>query len=129
MPFGALAAIAAVLADRVGLGLAFIAWAYASRVAQSVIVGFATLGDQQALSNCWLYPLRDLVGFAHWCVSYAGTSIVWRGERFALLDGGRMRAEQAAAARLRPHPLAARTHARVLRPERVAGADPGESKG
>ena len=127
MPFGALAAIAAVLADRVGLGLIFIAWAYASRVAQSVIVGFATLGDQQALSNCWLYPLRDLVGFAHWCVSYAGTSIVWRGERFELLRGGRMRAEQAAVAR--PRPLTARTHAGGLRPEQAASADPGESKG
>jgi ceramide glucosyltransferase len=128
MPFGALSAIAAMLSHHSGLGLALAAWAYASGVAQSVVVGFATLGDRQALSYCWLYPLRDLVGFALWCVSYTGTSIVWRGERYELLRGGRMRADRVATRR-RPRPLQARTDAYGFRPERAAGADSRESKG
>jgi ceramide glucosyltransferase len=52
-------------------------------------VGAGVLGDRQVLANLWLLPLRDLVGFAVWVWSFAGNSIVWRGERF-LLKGGRL---------------------------------------
>jgi ceramide glucosyltransferase len=39
---------------------------------------------------CWLYPVRDLLGFFLWCASFLGTEIVWRGERYELRAGGKM---------------------------------------
>ncbi|MGH9555186.1 MAG: hypothetical protein ACRD2Y_05125 [Terriglobales bacterium] len=38
----------------------------------------------------WLYPVRDLMGFVVWCASFAGSGILWRGERYRLLPGGKM---------------------------------------
>jgi ceramide glucosyltransferase len=96
MPFGALAAAAAMLAGHTSLGFGLLAWAYGSRVIQSVVVGFGALGDRESLSYCWLYPLRDLIGFVLWILSFTGRRIVWRGERYELLRGGLMRAESAA---------------------------------
>jgi ceramide glucosyltransferase len=90
-PFGALGAISASLAHHAGAGLALGAWAFGSRVVQAIVVGFGALGDRQSLWYCWLYPIRDLVGFVIWCLSFAGRTIVWRGERYALLHGGAMR--------------------------------------
>ncbi len=40
-----------------------------------------------------LLPLSDLLGFALYLGSYCGTRIVWRGERFRLLAGGKLQRE------------------------------------
>ena len=37
-----------------------------------------------------LLPLSDLLGFSLYLGSYCGTRIVWRGERFRLLAGGKL---------------------------------------
>ncbi|WP_263350634.1 bacteriohopanetetrol glucosamine biosynthesis glycosyltransferase HpnI [Acidicapsa acidisoli] len=66
------------------LGLAFFL-----RLGVAMQVGAGVLGDRQVLANLWLLPLRDAVGFAVWVWSFAGNTIVWRGERF-LLKGGRL---------------------------------------
>jgi ceramide glucosyltransferase len=66
------------------LGLAFFL-----RLGVAMQVGAGVLGDRQVLANLWLLPLRDAVGFAVWIWSFAGNTIVWRGERF-LLKGGRL---------------------------------------
>jgi ceramide glucosyltransferase len=39
-----------------------------------------------------LYPTRDLMGFAFWAASYLGRKILWRGNVYELLPGGKMRA-------------------------------------
>jgi ceramide glucosyltransferase len=57
---------------------------------QSVAVGYGVVGDRLALRDCWLYPVRDLLGFFLWCGSYAGSTIDWRGEVYRLELGGRM---------------------------------------
>jgi ceramide glucosyltransferase len=66
------------------LGLAFFL-----RLGTAVQVGAGVLGDRQVLRDLWLLPLRDAVGFAVWVWSFAGNTIVWRGERF-VLKGGRL---------------------------------------
>jgi ceramide glucosyltransferase len=66
------------------LGLAFFL-----RLGTAVQVGAGVLGDRQVLRDLWLLPVRDAVGFAVWVWSFAGNTIVWRGERF-LLRGGRL---------------------------------------
>jgi ceramide glucosyltransferase len=64
------------------LGLAFFL-----RLSTAMQVGAGVLGDRQVLPNLWLLPLRDLVGFGIWVASFAGNTIVWRGERFVLKNG------------------------------------------
>ena len=37
-----------------------------NRIIQSVAIGYFVIGDRRALRLCWLYPLRDLLGFIVW---------------------------------------------------------------
>jgi ceramide glucosyltransferase len=64
------------------LGLAFFL-----RLGVAMHVGAGVLGDRQVLRDLWLLPLRDAVGFAVWVWSFAGNTILWRGERFVLKQG------------------------------------------
>ena len=64
------------------LGLAFFL-----RLGLAMQVGAGVLTDRQVLANLWLLPLRDVAGFAIWIWSFAGNTIVWRGERFLLKRG------------------------------------------
>jgi ceramide glucosyltransferase len=64
------------------LGLAFFL-----RLGVALQVGAGVVGDRQVLANLWLLPLRDCVGFLVWLWSFAGNTIVWRGERFVLKQG------------------------------------------
>jgi len=38
----------------------------------------------------WLLPIRDLVAFATWALSFLGDRVQWRGHLFRLLPGGRI---------------------------------------
>jgi ceramide glucosyltransferase len=58
-----------------------------ARVAVALVVGVGVLGDGQVLRDLWLLPLRDLTGLIFWAWSFAGDTVVWRGERFLLRDG------------------------------------------
>jgi ceramide glucosyltransferase len=64
------------------LGLSFFL-----RLALAMTVGAEVLSDRQVLPNLWLLPLRDLIAMAVWVAGFAGNTIVWRGERFALKGG------------------------------------------
>ena len=57
------------------------------RLAQAMTVGAVVLGDHEVLPNLWLLPLRDAVAMGLWVAGFAGDTIVWRGERFALKKG------------------------------------------
>jgi ceramide glucosyltransferase len=58
-----------------------------ARVAVALSVGVGVLGDEQVLRDLWLLPLRDFFGLGFWAWSFAGDTVVWRGELFALRDG------------------------------------------
>jgi ceramide glucosyltransferase len=45
------------------------------------------LGDGQVLRDLWLLPVRDFFGLLFWAWSFAGDTVVWRGESFRLKDG------------------------------------------
>jgi ceramide glucosyltransferase len=53
----------------------------------AMTVGYDTLGDSEVLASLWLLPLRDLAQLGIWAAGFAGNTIVWRGERFALKGG------------------------------------------
>ncbi|RSL17153.1 ceramide glucosyltransferase [Edaphobacter aggregans] len=60
-----------------------------ARVSVALAVGVGVLRDGQVLRDLWLLPLRDFFGLVFWLWSFAGDTIVWRGERFHL-RGGRL---------------------------------------
>jgi len=92
MPFGILALAAASSLGHIGLGLALFAWSILTRLALAIAVGRAVVSDTSWFGLLILYPIRDLMGFCFWLVSYWGSHILWRGRIFQLLPGGRMRA-------------------------------------
>jgi ceramide glucosyltransferase len=71
------------------LGLSFFL-----RLAQAMTVGAGVLRDHGVLANLWLLPLRDVIAAGLWVAGFAGDTIVWRGERFALKDGKLLKASQ-----------------------------------
>ena len=73
-------------------GLALFAWSVATRLALAVAVGWLVVGDRSWFGLLVLYPLRDLMGFGFWAASYMGSQILWRGQVYELLPGGKMRA-------------------------------------
>lgn len=85
------AALAAVFAGGAAWSLALLAAAAILRVAVALSVGMGVLRDRQVLRDLWLLPLRDVIGVAVWAGSYLGNTVVWRGERFRLERGNRLR--------------------------------------
>jgi ceramide glucosyltransferase len=90
MPFGLLGLAAGFLAHSWLLGVGLLAFAFLNRMIQALVVGWDVVGDHQAFRLCWLYPVRDLIGFVVWCCSFAGSEIVWRSERYRLVADGKM---------------------------------------
>ena len=58
-----------------------------ARVSVALSVGVGVLNDGQVLRDLWLLPLRDFFGLFFWGWSFAGDTVVWRGEVFRLRDG------------------------------------------
>ena len=92
LPFGLLGWITAAAMGHSWWGVALFAWSVATRLALSLAVGRAVVGDRSWFGLLVLYPIRDLMGFCFWAASYGSSRIVWRGRLFQLLPGGRMRA-------------------------------------
>ncbi len=58
-----------------------------TRMAVALTVGVGILKDGQVLRDLWLVPLRDVTGLVFWVWSFAGDTVVWRGEVFRLRGG------------------------------------------
>lgn len=90
MPFGILGMIAALALGHPAVGAVLLGAAILNRVIQSVAVGWMLIGDRSALYLAWLYPLRDLLGWFLWAVSFTGREFYWRGEKYKFTTGGRI---------------------------------------
>jgi ceramide glucosyltransferase len=90
MPFGLLGLFAGLALRNPWLGTVLFAYAFLNRIVLSVATGWGVVRDANAVKYCWLYPLRDLMGFFFWAASYWGTEIVWRRDRYKLSYGGKM---------------------------------------
>jgi ceramide glucosyltransferase len=90
MPFGILGAVAGLVADKPVIAASLLGYSLLNRIVMSIAAGYGVVGDRRALRDCWLYPLRDLMGFFFWCGSYFGDTIDWRGERYRLVKNGKM---------------------------------------
>jgi ceramide glucosyltransferase len=90
MPYGVLGLLAGVASGKLMLGSIVFAAAFLNRTLLSIIAGWGAVRDPRSLAQCWLYPLRDLMGFGFWLASYCSDKIRWRGERYRLEVGGKM---------------------------------------
>lgn len=107
MPFGLLALIAGLAGGNAMSGLALLMLAAMNRIALALISGAYVVRDSLSLKYCWLYPVRDLLGFLLWCASYGSREIVWRHEVYRLEAEGKMlRLEPASSAEPESVPVA-----------------------
>jgi ceramide glucosyltransferase len=90
MPFGLLALFTGTALYGSPVGGILLGWAILNRMLQSVAIGWAVTGDPEAVRFCWLYPVRDLLGFFVWCASFTGDKITWRNQRYRLVTDGKM---------------------------------------
>lgn len=97
MPFSLLGLAAGMTAHNWVLAVVLFGWGYLNRVIQAIAIGGVILNDRQSLRYCWLYPIRDLMGFFVWCASFVGNEIVWRNERYRLVSGGKMLSQRDAS--------------------------------
>jgi ceramide glucosyltransferase len=89
MPYGILGLLAGSLSGHLVFGAVLFSLATLNRLLESWVIGWGIVRDPRA-RRVWLYPLRDLLGFAVWCASYLSKSAVWRDHRYRLVEGGRI---------------------------------------
>jgi ceramide glucosyltransferase len=97
VPFGLLA----LLLDfghshRFPTGVELFVMAWLNRMLLALVVGWGIMRDRRALWLCWLYPVRDLMGFGVWAASFFGRTFFWRGETYRFGAGGKIMPEQRA---------------------------------
>jgi ceramide glucosyltransferase len=91
VPFGLLALLLSLGHEhRIHAGEALFAMAWLNRTLLAVVVGWGVVRDPRSLWLCWLYPLRDLLGFCTWVASFTGNKFVWRGEPYEFGQEGRI---------------------------------------
>jgi ceramide glucosyltransferase len=84
IPYGLLAFFAAGLLGHWGIGAALLGVTILNRLVEAWLVGWTVVRDPAIRRAPWLYPLRDLLGFAVWFASYLNLRYVWRDSRFEL---------------------------------------------
>jgi ceramide glucosyltransferase len=84
MPYGLLGFFAAAGLGYWRLGILLLCLAVLNRLAEAWLVGWLVVRDPQVRRAPWLYPLRDLLGFAVWFASYLKLRYVWRDSRVEL---------------------------------------------
>ena len=90
MPYGILGFLAGWASGHLLVGAGLLAAAILNRMLESWVIGWGVVRDPRARRELWLFPLRDLLGFAVWCASYLSKSAVWRDHRYQLVRGGRI---------------------------------------
>jgi ceramide glucosyltransferase len=90
IPFGLLGLIAGVAVGNPEVAAYLLAWAVVNRWLMALIAGWGVVRDRASLLYCWLYPVRDFMGFCFWAASFAGETIIWRQQQYRLLPGGAM---------------------------------------
>ena len=66
---------------------ALLALTLAMRTGAAVMVGKFVLRDRQVMRFLAFIPVRDLIALLVWITSFAGHTVIWRGDRFRLENG------------------------------------------
>ncbi|HUO94125.1 MAG TPA: bacteriohopanetetrol glucosamine biosynthesis glycosyltransferase HpnI [Rhizomicrobium sp.] len=86
IPFALIYALLTGLSE---LGLGILASTIAVRVISAGLISWA-LKDREGRRALWLLPVRDVLGLVVWLVTMLKRDFVRRGQRFALMDDGRI---------------------------------------
>lgn len=82
--------LAAFVAPSFPLALAAIALLYCVRLTVTTIFSRSFVRDGLLPAWLWLVPLRDMLSFFTWALSFLGNRVEWRGSRFRLRPGGKI---------------------------------------
>lgn len=85
-----IACLALVASDFSGAGCGAILLLYLVRSAVVLVFSRRYVKDGIFPRWLWLLPLRDLLAFATWALSFAGNRVRWRGNLFRLMRCGRI---------------------------------------
>lgn len=91
IPFSALGCVLAASAGKTMAAALWLLLGIGNSVIRSVSVGWGIVRDREALRKAWLYPLRDCIGFGTWVATWFGETVTFRGERYILQKGGKIR--------------------------------------
>ena len=86
----ALALINVAAARGSWLSLGLLALTLAVRLSMGWLIGVRYLRDRILKRHFYLVPLRDVLSFVIWAVSWFGRTVEWRGRRFEVRRDGRM---------------------------------------
>ena len=89
LPFPA-ALLAAIIAPTTPIALAAIGLLYAVRLSITTMYSRRFVADSLLPRWLWLIPVRDMLAFCTWALSFLGNRVEWRGSRFRLRPGGRI---------------------------------------
>jgi ceramide glucosyltransferase len=90
VPFGILAWAGALLLGLPQLAWGALAFSILGRSLQAWVMATFVVRKSRSWPSMILFPIRDLMGMLYWALSYTGNQILWRGEMYDLLEGGRM---------------------------------------
>jgi len=80
------ALIAAAIAPSWGTAAAYLIAYAVLRVSVAWMVGFRAMADDLVREKIWMLPLRDVMGFVVWLLSFFPQRIHWRGKDFYIRD-------------------------------------------
>jgi ceramide glucosyltransferase len=89
LPFPA-ALLAAFIAPTLSTALAAIGLLYSARLAAATTFSRRYVRDGLLPTWLWLIPIRDMLAFFAWALSFMGNHVEWRGNRFRLRPGGKI---------------------------------------
>jgi ceramide glucosyltransferase len=64
---------------------------YAVRFITALVFSLYYVKDGILLKYLWLLPFRDALSLIIWALAFMGNSVTWRGERFFMEKGGRLK--------------------------------------
>jgi ceramide glucosyltransferase len=94
IPYGLAGLVGALLLQRPAFGLFLLSVSIFNRMVEALVIGWGVTRDRECLAKPWLYPVRDLLGFAVWVASYLSRHMRWRDGAFELVKGGRILVRQ-----------------------------------
>ncbi|NVN92070.1 MAG: bacteriohopanetetrol glucosamine biosynthesis glycosyltransferase HpnI [Desulfuromonadales bacterium] len=89
LPFPA-ALLAMLIAPSPATALASLLLLYGVRLGVSTFFSRSFVQDGLLPRWLWLIPLRDMLAFFSWALSFLGNRVEWRGSRFLLKPGGKL---------------------------------------
>ena len=89
LPFPAVL-LALLVSPSLSTGLAAVGLLYAVRLTVGTVFSRLLVKDSLLPRWLWLLPLRDLLAFSTWALSFLGNRVDWRGSRFKLSPGGKI---------------------------------------